>query len=334
MARAAQELPTKRPAGPSQHRDLSQSIEKTLRTEEENIRQLREQLNQVQGLKETVDRELDAYRLQMSVHGNSLLLPTTEISDLQKARTDHQVTLDTIAARLRKLSEKRDAIDEVQRQTEEKYTLNEKQLAEIKAEATKDASAKTRLGQFETLLQLISSERQIIDEIRGVYTKRMTQLEETQQALSALTERFDQEIRNRKKQDLFKRKQGPLASFGWTSVNEELSRLAGQVALLVTVDFWLKETQAVWPSGGFPLVTFVLLFGLFYFLFLRLRQYCILVGQRPVMSSRPWGSLTLKLIQRSLPLLGSTIFLYTYAQVRLLYSGVPLVRVGVCILLI
>ncbi len=334
MAHAAQELPTKRPAGPSQHSDLRQSIEKTVKAEEENIRQLREQLNQVQGLKETFDRELDAYKLQMSVHGNLLLLPTTEISDLEKARADHQLTLDTIAARLRKLSEKRGAMDEVRRQTEEKYTLNEKQLTEIKAAASKDALAKTRLGQFETLLQLTSSERQIIDEIRDVYTKRMTQLEQTQQALSALTERFDQEIRNRKKQDLFKRKQSPLASLGWTSINEELGRLAGQVALLVTVDFWLTETQAVWPSGGFPLVTFVLLFGIFYFLFLRLRRYCVLVGQRPVMSSRPWGSLTLKLIQRSLPLLGATIFLYTYAQVRVVYSGVPLVRVVVYILLI
>jgi potassium efflux system protein len=184
------------------------------------------------------------------------------------------------------------------------------------------------------LLQLIASERKIIDEMRNVYTNLISQLQQTQQALTALTERFDQEIGNRQKQDLFNRKQNPLASLGWKSINEELSRLAGQVALLVTVDFWLKETQAVWPSGGFPLVAFLLLFGILYFLFLRLCRYCILAGQRPVMSSRPWGSLTLKLIQRSLPLLGATIFLYAYAQVRLVYSSVPLIRVVVYILLI
>ena len=46
MAHAAQELPAKRPAGPSQHSDLSQSIEKTLRAEEENVRRLKDQLNQ------------------------------------------------------------------------------------------------------------------------------------------------------------------------------------------------------------------------------------------------------------------------------------------------
>jgi len=334
MAHAVEELSPKRPADPSQHSDLSQSIDKTLKAEGENIRQLREELNRLQELKETVDRELDAFKLQMSVHGNLLLLSTTEISDLQKARADHQVTIDTIAARLRKLSEKRDAIDEVRRQTEEKYTLNEKQLTEIKAGPSKGALAKTRLGQFQTLLQLISRERQIIDEIRDIYAKWMTQLEQTQQALSALSERFDQEIRDRKKQDLFKRKQSPLASVGWESINEELRQLAGQVPLLVTVDFWLKETQAVWPSGGVPLVTFLLLFGIFYFLFLRLRQYCILVGQRPVMSSRPWGSLTLELIQRSLPLLGSVIFLYAYAHVGVVYSGVPLIRAVVYVLVI
>jgi len=334
MAHAAQELPTKGPADPSQDSDLSQSIDKTLKAEEENIRQLKEQLNQVQSLKETVDRELDAYKLQMSVHGNLLLVSTYEVSDLEGARTDQKVALDSIGTRLKTLREKREAIDQLRTQSEEKYTFNEKQLNEIKTEKPTNALAKTRRRQFETLLPLIASERQIIDEIRDVYTTRMTQLEQTQQALTALTERFDQEIRNRKKQDLFKRKQSPLASFGWAAVNEELSQLAGQVALLVTVDFWLKETQAVWPSGGFPVVTFLLLFGIFYFLFLKLRQYCILVGQRPVMSARPRGTLTLKLIQRSLPLLGVTVFLYTYAQVRLVYSGAPLIRVVVYILLI
>ena len=334
MAYAAEQGSGKTAAGPAQHSDLGQSIDKTLKAEEDNLRQLQEQLKQVQALKETVGRELDAYNLQMSVHGNLLLLPTTAISDLQKARTDQQLTLETIATRLKKLTEKRDTIGEVQRQTEEKYTLNEKQLTEIKAEGSKDALAKTRLGQFDTLLQLISRERKIIDEIRGGYTNLITQLQEIQQALSGLTKRFDEEIRDRKKQDLFKRKESPFASLGWTSITDELSLLAGQVASLVTVDFWLKKGQAVWPSGGFALVMFLLLFGIFYFLFLRLRQYCLLVGQRPVMSSRPWGSLTLKLIERSSPLLGATVFLYTYAQVRLVYSSVPLVRLVVHLLLI
>jgi small-conductance mechanosensitive channel len=333
-AHAAQELPVKRPTGPSQDSDLSQSIDKTLKAEEENIRQLKEQLNQIQSLKETVDRELDAYKLQLSVHGNLLLVSTSEVSDLEGARTDQKVASASIGMRLKTLREKREAIDQLRVQTEEKYTFNEKQLGEIKTEKSANALAKTRLRQFETLLPLIASERQIIDEITDVYTTRMTQLEQTRQALSALTERFDQEIRNRKKQDLFRRQESPMASLGWKSINEELRRLDGQVALLVTVDFWLKDIQAVWPSRGFPLVTFLLLFGIFYFLFLKLRQYCIVVGQRPVMSSRPWGSLTLKLIQRSLPLLGSTLFLYIYAHLRHVYSGVPVIQVIIYILLV
>ena len=334
IADATQELPAKPPVDGAQDTDLSESIEMTLKAEEENVRQLREQLSQVQSVKETVDRELDAYKLQMSIHGNLFLLPTSQVSELEKAWADHKAALDSIAARLGKLREKQAAIDELWRQTEEKYALSEKELSDIKAERSRDASAKTRLKHFETLIQLISSERKIVDQIRDAYTRWVSQLEQTQKALSALTERFDQEIRNRKRQDLFKRKGSPLAFLGWKPINEELSQLATEFSLLGTGGFWLKQIRAVWPSGWFTLVTFLLLFGVIYFLFLRLRRYCVVLEQRLVMSSRPWGSLSLKLFERSLPLLGVTVFLYTYAQVRLVYSSVPLIRVIVYVLLI
>jgi len=334
IADATQELPAKPPVDGAQDTDLSESIEMTLKAEEENVRQLREQLSQVQSVKETVDRELDAYKLQMSIHGNLFLLPTSQVSELEKAWADHKAALDSIAARLGKLREKQAAIDELWRQTEEKYALSEKELSDIKAERSRDASAKNRLKHFETLIQLISSERKIVDQIRDAYTRRVSQLEQTQKALSPLTERFDQEIHNRKKKDLFKRKGSPLAFLGWKPINEELSRLAKEFSLLGTGDFWLGQTRAVWPSGWFSLVTFLLLFGFLYFIFLRLRHFCLLLEQRPVMRSRPWGSLTLKLLQRSLPLLGITVFLYIYAQVRLVYSSAPLIRVIVYVLLI
>ena len=334
IAVATQELPAKPPVDGAQDTDLSESIEMTLKAEEENVRQLREQLSQVQSVKDTVDRELDAYKLQMSIHSNLFLLPTSQVSELEKAWADHKTALDSIASRLGKLIEKQAAIDILWRQTEDKYSLNEKELGDIKAERSKHASAKTRLKHFETLIQLISSERKIIEQIRDSYTKRISQLEQTHQALSALTERFDQEIRNRKRQDLFKRKSSPLASIGWKPINEELSQLSTKFFLLGTGNFWLKQTRAVWPSGWFTSVTFLLLFGVFYFLFLRLRRYCVVREQRPVMSSRPWGSLSLKLFERSLPLLGVTVFLYTYAQVRLVYSSVHLIRVIVYVLLI
>lgn len=60
IAHATQELPAKPPVDGTRDTDLNKSIEMTLRAEEQNVRQLREQLSQVQGVKETVDRELDA----------------------------------------------------------------------------------------------------------------------------------------------------------------------------------------------------------------------------------------------------------------------------------
>jgi potassium efflux system protein len=322
------------PANGGRDTDLSHSIERTLKVEEENSGRLIADLKQIQSLKETVDREMDAYRLQMSIHGSLLQLPTTPISDLEKARADQKVTLDTVAAHLKRLSEQLATVEQLRLQTEEKYSLNEKQLIEIRAERSKDPSAKTRLSQFEALTKLISSERKTIIEMLDVLTNRISQWQQTDQALRVLTDRFDQEISSRKKEDLFKRKERRLRNLDWQSVDQELSELSSQVSLLFTVSFWARQTRALWAAGGLTSVTFVLLFGILYFLFLRLRRYCLHLEQIPVLGSRPHTLFTFKLIRRSLPLLGVTVFLYAYAQARLIYSSVPFIRVVVYVLLV
>ncbi len=320
-------------SGPQAKRALEspvgQSVEQTLQLEQENLRQLKEQLDAVQSLKETAARELDAYKLQMSLHGNLLMLPTSEVADLEKGRDDHKATLNAIDVRLETLRGKRDSIDQLRQQADEKYTLDEKQLAEIKAERSKDASAKTRVTQFGALVQLISNQRTIVSQILDVYSKRISQLEQTRQALASLTERFDQEIRIRKKQDLFRRNVSPLASLGWVSIKGDVSRVIEQVALLTTVDFWVGQARAVWVPGWFSFYMFLLLLLLVYILFVRIRHYCTVYMNRSDMGLHPRTVHILKLIQHSLPLLGVTVFLYGYARVRLVYSSVPLSQVVV-----
>ena len=258
IARGAQEAVSKPSVDPASGPD--QSIQKTLEIEHGNLQQFEEELASVQNLKETAERELDAYKLQMSIHANLLLLSTTEATDLEKAMDDHKVTLNAIEERLEKLGQKREAFDRLRAQTEEKATLDEKQLAEIKTEAAKGPLAKTRITQFEALHQLVSDQRKTISQILDVYTKRMAQFEQARQALAALTERFEQEIPIRKKQDLFRRKASPLATMGAVSIKDELGRLGEQAALLMTVGFWTEQMRAVWAPGALSFYMFVLLF--------------------------------------------------------------------------
>lgn len=171
-----------------------------------------------------------------------------------------------------------------------------------------------------------------LDEIKDVYANRITQLEQTDQALGALATRFDQEIRKRKKEDLFKRNQRPLGSDGWESIKQEIKELQRRSTSLFTAVFWLEQTHEIRTAGTVSPPTFVVLLGIVYFLLLRFRRYLLALGKRPVMASRPWGAMTLNLTQKSLPLLGITLFVYIFAQVRLVYAAVPLVRVVVHVL--
>lgn len=334
VAPAAQQTVSASSSDHNEYADLSQSIGKNLEIEKKNIQQLREEVGYVQRLEETVRRELNTYNMQLSIHGNLLLLPTIEIKDLEKARLDHGVVSKAIANRMEELSQKRGAIDHLQHQTEKKYALYEQQLHQIRAERPKDAFTKTLLKQLQTLTELLSTEREILEKIHGTCTKWISRLKQIQQAFTALSEEFDQEISERKKKDLFKRKASPLAALGWKTIREELSRLGEQVTMRLSRDFWLKEAGIIWKSGGFFIVTFLMLFGIIEFLLFRFRHYCVLLEERPFWRQHPWRSLTMQVFRRSLPLLGAALFLYTYAQARNIYVSVSLIRMAVYLLLI
>jgi small-conductance mechanosensitive channel len=332
-ADAEEDLAVKSSAG-TLHPNPEQPIEKTLSAEEDNLTQLKEQLQQARALKETVDMEIDAYKLQMSVHGNLLMFPTSDVADLEKAQGEHRLVTEKISGRLANLTEKRDSIEQVGQQAEQKAELNEKQLKEKEATGFRDAAAKTRGKQLKNLRKFISDEIRIIHDIRDVYTNRINQLDQTQKALSGLTERFELQIKNRKKQDLFRKGYSLLTAPGWHAIREELQGDARQLRQARKKSFWMEQTQDIWTKGHGSPQTFFMLLGIVLFLSLRLRKYCVLLEKRPSMAYRPWGSITIRLIKRSLPLLGAVLFLYAYAQARLIYSSVPFVPVILYVLIV
>lgn len=319
-------------ANPGPNANPDESVEKILEVEQKTLGHLQEQLASAQNLKETVERELDAYKLQMSIHGNLLLLPTSDAADLEKARNDQKAALHAISTRLDKLKEKQGAVERLHVQTKEKYAIDDKPLTAIKAEPGKDGSAAKRRRQFETLLQVISDQRETVEKTLETYTEYIARLEQTREAILALMGRFEQEIPIRKKQDLLKRTTGPGATIGAASVKDELGRLAKQAALLMTAAFWTQQMRAVWGPGTFSFYMFAFLLFLVYLVLLRTRRFCSAWKVGLVMESRPRTGRTLHLVERSLPLFGVTLFLYAYAQARLLFSAAPITQVVVHVL--
>lgn len=325
------------PGSPSgnfvQYESLSQSIESALSAEKENAEQIKEQLSQAKQIQKDIQPELNAYKIQISAYSNLLLLPSIETENLEKALSDQKTALDNIAAHLKELEPQKQDIEQLLQTTTEQYTINQKQLTEIKKLKSDSSIMGTLVKQLNSLMDLLSKKRDLLNQSDRIYTQMIDQLQETQSSFQSLSEKFGKQIKEIQQKNLFQKKAGPLRVLGWEPIREELRYSIDQVRLLITKDFWLRQFRQIWKSGGFLLITSVVLFGIVQFLLFRLQQLCTYLGNRISLKQYPWRCFTLKLFQRSLPLLGAATFFYVYAQLGLFYSF-PFVRMIVHILLI
>jgi hypothetical protein len=58
-------------------------------------------------------------------------------------------------------------------------------------------------------------------------------------------------------------------------------------------------------------------------LILRLRRFCRVLKDKPFCTEYPWRRMAIRLLTRSMPLLGTILFFYIFFQSRNLFDTVP-----------
>lgn len=317
--------------GASGYPGLRESIETAIVAEKENIRQLTKQLSQARELEKEVGTKLNRFKSQLSSHDSLLLLPTTRVKDIENAWAAHRAYVHEIASQLKELARERDNFERLLRQAEEQYDLNNKQLLEINIDSHDTSVTQALADNLVILIRLLSDKIQNLEKLYEIYNKNASQIKETQKTFIELSEKFDQQIKIRQKKELFRR----LLFLNIKRIQDDINLFANQARLMVSGNFWVNELRGIRGSGGFLLVSCLLLFTLIQTLLFRVRRYYFaLEKERSLSRQYPWRHLILQLFYRSLLLFGTTVFLYSYANIRDIYSSVHLIRVVFYVLLI
>ena len=315
-----------------QYKSQLDTILKTITAENEHLENFKSLVRQVDEQKRPFEEKLNAYKLNLSAHGNMLLLPANRTEDLERALLDNRTSIERIEGPLKDLTKKIETVNQIANQSEELFQINQKQLTDAKERKTDDQDVNILTQNLQFLLGIIRSKQDLLTQLKDTYAERLFQLKEIQHALAVLSLKFEQKIKEKKRQDLFQRKGNLLLLLGWEKIGDEANHLKQKLQLLASRNFWTKELDVVWRFGSFILLTFFLLFGFILFLLRRLCRYCDGLQSLPFFAQHPHRMTAFTLFNQSMPLLGSAVFLYTYAQTQLLYSAVPVVRVIVDIL--
>lgn len=312
---------------------LQASIAGTIGQVNETVEDLTTRLRQVKASRQVSNTEIEAYQLQLSTHGNLLLVRNVEIKTLEKARGENRLAADTVRLRLKNLTQKAEGVTRQKSQTEDQLRLTREQLDIL---ATRQAPVKGAAlrKELETLTDLLEGKARLLDEILGLYHETAGRFEATLTALDGLAAKFDEQIEERRRRFLFSRTASPITRLEGARLVDELAYLGRQVRALGSAETWQSELHTDWTTGKIHLLTFVLLFAAFQFLLTRLHRYLENVAGRTPDTAAGIRHVALRLVLRSIYLAGATFFVWAFSNFNLSYGAAPFWQMVVVILLI
>jgi small-conductance mechanosensitive channel len=314
---------------PSERPDFS-SLEKTaqaaLQAEKNALAKLEKSYPDQQKEIQDLSAEMDFKKIELSTIGNLLLTPTTRIEDLERAWGEIRATIEQLDRRLAGLNQKLDTVVRLEEQVAEQQTLAQQQLSALKAEDRRAPEGQALIGDIEALMRSQKRRVAILAELHSSYREVIAGLTQTRQAFSDLNEKFGQEIQSKRHQDLFQRTVNPLISLGWQNIGGELALVVERFRKIASWEHWLTLLGALLASRGLLPLTAVVLYLLSLILILRLRRFCRWLREKPFSAEFPWRRMVIRLLEGSLPLLGTLVFFYLFFHAQKLFETLPLLQ--------
>ena len=305
-----------------------ESIEITIDTESLSNEELKANIDLAETYKKALAAELNGYSVQISAYGNILLLPQTPVADLEKARITTLNTRDIIDAKLKEISEKINLFTQLLNQTREQLSLNEKQLADIRAASQVDPVTGALKKNLQTLINLLTAKQKRIEKIHDIYKPLKAQLEDIQNALTEISEKLSRQAALKKKEALFQRSASPLQALNLRQLEEELSVIVGKARRLFTADYWTSGSRSFWESAGHRILSALVLYaGILWGLF-RFRKFYRRYEQSGQLNKTPWRHLSYRILDRSLILAGTTAFLTGYMNLQAESAEIAMWRIA------
>ena len=311
---------------------LARSIQNTIISENENLQNLRNQLGQLKDTNQSISAEINAYQVQISTHGNLLLLPGTDIRNLEKARSDNHIALENVRPRIKSLKQRLASIRTDREQTEAQIRLNKNQLESLKTVNTGRQEIREAISLLIQLMDVLTAKQDSLYDIHSLYGNFIDQFEEILSELGNLSIEFEKKIAWREKQFLLSRTHSLLAIMNKSEFLNELQTIKAGIKRLWLKETWQKGLRTDWKSGQSLLISFFLIFCIFQFLLMRLNRRLKKYIDPERTNETVYQQIALRIMSRSLYLFGATAFGYIYSSLAGLYDNLPIIRIAILVL--
>ena len=302
---------------------LENSIQENLAVEKKQLDQRLNRLAKAKEFEQLCWERLDTYRIQLSAHRNILILPTIKYYELQEAYSQHQVTLNRLTERVAEIEDRLAQTSDTLSKIRAKLDSYESQKAEIRDESAEAERLDRIRKELNQLTETVSAQVEILKDIQAIYGDLLERTQRLKSEYQMVAEQFDGIIAKREQQRLLQRSVNPLSQLGLQQIRIEAERLQTKFMQFFSLRNW--QNIGVSDKKAYTL------FALSYFLLLAAIEvvlgFCrrICTGLRDVLKEKNkfWQFLAIRLIRRSLFLLGAILFIQFF-PVKPAYEFTPL----------
>jgi potassium efflux system protein len=314
---------------------LTASLAEARKVEAGSLEKLKNQLAQVRAAQKSTVDKVNAYKIQDAIFSNQLIAPETPIKELEKSWFEIQGAERDLSERTSALGGQKSSMDQLLGQAQTQTTQTEKQIAEISPEeAAVSPVYSAILGQLQGLLSLQKEKQDVLISLSAIYGKILDDLRETRKEVSDLSARFDETIQKRKKEELLER-QTSLVSIGLKQIVVELIGIPSLLLLSVSDRaFWAGQLSFAGSRGLIYAASFAVLLLILLGVIFRTRYHLVRLKDHPAVEGHYWNQLMTAILQKSVFLLGVTLFFYFYALFGPFVSTPPIVQTGLNIFLV
>jgi small-conductance mechanosensitive channel len=303
--------------------ELLRAIKNAVLVETDSLEELKSRLGRLNIIQKAIFIEINAYNIQNSAQSNLLLQQATPVTGLEKAFDENHLALNTINDKIKDFTKRRDSVNELRRQTEDQISLSAKQAAEIKSSGwpkSEKASLLIALGQLDRIL---SEKHMVLQNLYEGLDPAIKQLETVRGFTSQLNGKLEQQIKTLKARELFSRKYMLLKVFKKDAVAKEFAVFAASLVKPFQKDFLQGEGRRIRETAAMSFLILTFLTAVAAAVVVRLRRYCYNYEKRPFVPMHRRRFLCVRLIRRSLIILGILLILYSYNMIQFSHYRFP-----------
>jgi small-conductance mechanosensitive channel len=304
---------------------IQTTLENALTIQRTSIEQLKNRSADLQELQEAVQSELTAYQSQNTSHTSLLLSSHTRIEDLEHALYQNRLGIQVLRERAKKLQDMQEAAELELSQTTERIELSRLELTQInKSQVPPDQRLRLETD-IQELSQLLKIKKQLLSGYLDSGRNLMTRIRAILKSQVEMSEKLTAQLDRIQKASLFARTdywhQLARAEF-----QDDVIAVWHRIPSIFRAEAWKTQWHYIQRGGFTRWVFFGLLLALMGLLGRRLSAALKRAENAVEAPEGYYRHLALRLLRRSLPLLGLSLLLGIYSDVQLSLLSIGLGR--------